>query len=411
MNGTLITSTPKSSMHALACQGIMVASCYPQLRDMLRKKLGDDYVLLFAEPMPNSADNSIDWYTPVQGAVQRLDALPEAAQNRLRDTLAQMAAEIRRYADELRQSPDSAKQTRGEILRLALHYPGEERIFVVGDQPVFTCWGHGPGTPGAEAQDLSRLSRNIQKAPLMAVAAAEREEPLPAEGHAPPLPRTEQEPEPRGRLAPFPGAGCLWWLLALLLLLVLLFLLCVGIDEQPARSGLTLYRLKSRMPPELGMLRDRNRALEDEISGLKERLQKHVAGCREETPAEPAGEAMRIPEKSAGISFLQGAWRCETGLVNLGNNEPLVIEFRFDEKGEGQAIVQEQNGNRCTGPVRATLGDAGLHIAVDPQRCTDGSLFSSQKIDCKNEGQSAQCSGLNEEQGNHWEARFFRLGD
>ena len=63
MNGTLITSTPKSSMHALACQGIMVASCYPQLRDMLRKKLGDDYVLLFAEPMPNSADNSIDWYT------------------------------------------------------------------------------------------------------------------------------------------------------------------------------------------------------------------------------------------------------------------------------------------------------------------------------------------------------------
>ena len=68
----------------------------------------------------------------------------------------------------------------------------------------------------------------------------------------------------------------------------------MGIDEQPARSGLTLYRLKSRMPPELGMLRERNRALEDEISGLKERLQKHVAGCREETPAEPAGEAMRI---------------------------------------------------------------------------------------------------------------------
>ena len=61
MNGTLITSTSKSSMHALACQGIMVASCYPQLRDMLRKKLGDGYVLLFAEPMPNSADNSIDW--------------------------------------------------------------------------------------------------------------------------------------------------------------------------------------------------------------------------------------------------------------------------------------------------------------------------------------------------------------
>ena len=36
--------------------------------------------------------------------------------------------------------------------------------------------------------------------------------------------------------------------------------------------------------------------------------------------------------------------------------EPLVIEFRFDEKGEGQAIVQEQNGNRCTGPVRANWG-------------------------------------------------------
>ena len=47
MNGTLITSTPKSSMHALACQGIMVASCYPQLRDMLRKKLGDEHEKLW----------------------------------------------------------------------------------------------------------------------------------------------------------------------------------------------------------------------------------------------------------------------------------------------------------------------------------------------------------------------------
>ena len=131
MSGNLITNTALASMHALAFQGIMVTDCYPQLRDIIRHRLGEEYALLFAEPAPNPSSQSIDWYTPVQGTARPLLDLPVEEQNPLRERLAGMAQEVQRLADELKQAPDHIKRTQGNILELGLLYPGDQCLFVV----------------------------------------------------------------------------------------------------------------------------------------------------------------------------------------------------------------------------------------------------------------------------------------
>ena len=419
MNANLIATTPKGNMNALACQGIMVTDCYPQIRDMLRRRegLGDDAVLLFAEPEPNAADNSVDWYTPVQGAVQRLTELPEEEQNVLRDKLSRMAEEIRRYADELRQSPDSSKQTRGEILRLALQYPGEEALFVVGGQPVFTCWGYGPGRPGAEPQDLARLTRLAAVTPQPPPPSA----PVAEESTSPEVPAKEEPappPEKRsGCLLWLPG--CLLWLLALLLLLLLLLLLFVGFGGFPAISGYTLFKVPWPAPvQEATALRQQNDALDQELAGLRRQALAHAQRCepgpQPAVPDEPVvtDEKLVIPEKTDDMRFLQGRWLCRTGLVNDQNNEPVVVEFIFDGTGKGEVVLHER-GNRCTGTAHADKGlGSSLHIEVSPQTCANGDSYSAQVIDCKNSGQAAQCSGTNKStKGGSWKAQFFRIRD
>ena len=218
MNGNFIVNTPKYQMHALAYQRIIVMDCYAQIRDLLRGRLGDDYVLLFAEPVSNAADNSVDWYTPVQGTPRRLLELPEAEQDAIREKLAHMAEEIRHVAQELKNSPEQTRVGRGAILELALRYPDEQSLFVIGGQPVFTCWGFGPGTPGAEPQDLSRLSRKAVRATVV--------------------------PEGAPAVAPLVverRSSWLRWLLPFLLLLLLLFVLVTSFGSWPALSGFTLF--------------------------------------------------------------------------------------------------------------------------------------------------------------------------
>lgn len=229
MSGNLIVTTPKHQMHALAYQGIMISDCHAQLRDMIRNRLGDAYVLLFAEPVSNTADNSIDWYTPVQGNIRHLHELPAAEQNAMRDKLAHMARELRTFAEELQRSPEHTRLTRGNILDLALRYPDENCLYVVGEQPVFTCWGFGPGTPGAEPRDLSRITKiDTPTTPIEPAPASQKSDP--------------QEPSPK--LAPQPkrrSAGLLWWLLPLLLFLLFLCLLFTSFGTLPALSGITLF--------------------------------------------------------------------------------------------------------------------------------------------------------------------------
>lgn len=415
MTGTFIASTSKADMHALAYQGIMVTECFPQIRDMLRRRFGDEYVLLFAEPTQNKAESTVDWYTPVQGKVQRLTDLPDETQQAIRTKLLQMATDIRRFAEELKQSPDSLKLTRGNVLEQALNYPTDDALFVVGEQPVCTCWGFGPGTPGVEAQNLCRLTtaKAPTAAPVQTAKVTASPQPLTA---APTVVPTVTR-----------HGFSLWWLLPLLLFLLLLLLLVSGFGSLQAVSGRTLLSLPAlHFPGEsdaLAQVESQNRELEIQLQGLRERVQTHAAACVPARPATvPASPAVTpppppvprpkpkqdliIPEHAGNMEFLQGRWLCDTGLANIRTKEPVAFEFSFDAHGNGQGTVHEQN-DVCTGKAKAALKEGLLHITLGPQQCRDPKkLYNSLEIVCKNaSGRGTQCQGTNKD-GTIWDAYF-----
>lgn len=399
MTGNLIATTPKASMHALAFQGIMVYASFPQIRDMLMRNFGDEYVLLFARPEENTGDGNIDWYTPVQGNARKLEELPDEERTKLTGRLAEMAREILKLAEQLINTHEPLKVTRGNILKLALQYPDDSCLYAVGGQPVYTCWGFGPGTPGVEGKNLTRLA--------MVASAVPRREERPVEP-VPPEDDAYREPLPVYVARRSGGWGWLW--LPLLLLLLLLALLFVGFGPLPAISGFTLFRL-----PELAFLTGggdpKADALKDDVADLERRLNDLVAQCRPEEkergrkPERPKQELV-IPEKAEDSSFLAGSWTCDTGLYNSETSEPVKVEFIFDDNGVGKAITREPN-DVCQGAAKATLAGGVLRINVEKQVCAKkNSSYNPLVIECRiDANKQTHCDGMNEG-GSNWDAIF-----
>lgn len=407
MTGTLIASTPKSSMHALAYQGITASSCYAQIRDMLLRKFGDEYMLLFARPAENTGNGEIDWYSPVQGPVRKLSDLPEEERRPIEQTLLNMANEIHAYAEELIHSDDRLKITRGNILRLALSYPDRNALYVVGEQPVFTCWGFGPGTPGVEPENLWRLA--------------------PASAGKIQKPAEQQESPPRSGVPATPisaGQGCLWWLLPLLLLLLLFCLLCGAFGNVPALSGHALFSVPGfGFPGPEGREQKKIESLSGEIDQLKSRLKSHMALCLPksgkvdgELPQEarkgnalPSMPKLVIPEHADDAGFMEGRWLCETGLASSMTNEPIKVYIRFGSDGKGNAITYEKN-DKCVGDASASMQGSILRIEVGASTCEkSGHRYNAVSIDCRNVvGNQTECYGHYAD-GNNWSANFVRV--
>lgn len=404
MADNLIAVTPKISMHALAFQGIMVNTCYPQIRDMLRRKFGDEYVLLFAKPVENSAEAAIDWYTPVQGAARPLASLPEAEAAPIYSHISEMAAAIAAYAEELIQTHEPLKVTRGNILKLALRYPDDKALYAVGQQPVYTCWGFGPGTPGAEGMYLTRIAPAVVAAKPVAEAA-------PAPAQEPPEPVPEKQPEPVPVVA---GSSWLWWLWPLLAALLLFFLLFSSFGTVGPIIGDGLFHFPALPFLKTDMSNVLNTgSLASEVDALRKQAQEHAAMCKSPATQAPIvpdnAEELVIPDNPEDISFLAGQWHCETGLANAMTKEPVQVTFDFNKEGAGTGTVYEKDGI-CQGAAKAEIINGRLHMIVDEQRCANRTgSYGKITIDCSNSNHGAtQCYGINAD-GSRWDATFLKL--
>ena len=105
----------------------------------LERELGPAYGRLFADFEAESSDVRA-WYIDAAATPpRRIDALPLAQQESLRDRLAQMIAEVLKLAERIAgESPQKANVAR--VLTAATTFPPED-IWAVGDQPVVVNWG------------------------------------------------------------------------------------------------------------------------------------------------------------------------------------------------------------------------------------------------------------------------------
>jgi hypothetical protein len=416
MNGTLIATTPRGNMHPLAYQGILATDCHHQIVSILRNRLGDSHVLLFAEPAFDPGRDIIDWYSPVQGTPVKMVDLPVDRQDAVRATLIKMASDILTQAQQLKNTGDNNRILSGSIIELALQYPGDECIYLVGEQPVLICWGFGPATAGASPQDLSRLSSlSPRQAPAQA-AVSEPSPPQPPAGAAMPGP----EPGPVAE-APRPPRRFPWWLLWLLVLAGVLLLLWLLYGKEirhrlfpekgvPADTTATVPAPET--PDELKAAMDQNRKLRRERDELLTILAVKAAQCQQPAPRdEHPGTPLQVPENAAkdgGLGFLQGVWRCDSDLSTP--KDPVVVEYIFDEGGKGQITVKTSQ-KICSAGVTASLDPSGdLRIESDDTiPCSTGKAIDGQRVTCVGKGAETSCQGLNITSKTSWKARFLKF--
>lgn len=398
-------SSHSNNMRPLAFQGVLATNCYDQLRTLLERHAAflarhgmPDAGLLLAEPMHDAQSGCIDWYTEATETPVPLADLPEAEQAAARERLARSAAAMQALFDAQGRSASGRREASGTdpmaigLLKLALQHPSPADIYVAGGCPVLVNWGFGPGAGEAVPQDILREGTPIAPAP----AAPEATNP-PAPPATPPKRKVG-------------GMGCIVCLPFLLLLLFLL-LAAAGIIRSPLPSGCvarhddaTADRVEpgKATPLDEALVRPIDRANRD-------------AGREPLTPTRSAparGSDLEIPEDAArtnDLSFLEGCWESETGLVETSTGLPIRVEYCFDRQGRGNQYVHLSNGLSCQGQLTGRFRGDRLAMEASSSTCPDGHGFLPQEVECTGSGQTTRCTGQDQPR-NHpaWNARFRR---
>ncbi|MEG2004450.1 MAG: SrfA family protein [Bilophila sp.] len=407
--GTFITTSSRGNMHPLAFQGLLAAECHSQLMELIRPRLGDSYVLLFASPEFDAERETVDWYSPVQGEVSALADAPTERQDVIRAELKKMGLELHKLSESLKDSGESQRVIGGNLLKLALCYPDESCIRMVGDQPVIICWGFGSSSSGAEPQELSRLT----------TASPQTTPPTPTPVTPPTTP-----PDPLHAIPPvqpvlYERSSGWFWLLPLLLLLLLLAVLFVGWCGRPPLVRLPGIDLRSPAflcpeDPATAALKA-ELALQTKLLTEQGNLRAQVEACttRAKTTAPKKANELAVPEQAVAtgdLSFMQGIWRCDTGLSSTRTGLPVIVEYTFDVAGKGTLSIQSDKGI-CSAPVNTSLTPEGTLIIESAHeiRCPEGTPYSGQRVECSGKGAEALCTGRNLSEGAQaWNAAFQR---
>ena len=462
MQTTFIATTPRSSLEPLRHQGIVVSENHAQLQSMLRNNLSPEHALLFAEPVADASDTSVDWYTSLEGTVQPLSSLPPEEQQMVVQEIHRLAADIQEYAQRLKDEGEGPRAMRGNILSLALQYPGPEYVYVVGRQPLVLGWGFSPASLAAGPEDILRI--NVVAPPIKAKPAS------PVALVPPPPP-----PVQRTRSGVFlPLLMGLLLALGLILLAGLLF----GRSGCPYEGvtlpgGCTIPSLSPQSsggdtpPPALSpelitaltAEQEKERSLRKQLENLRAQLAGRANECPRPVPSpppapepepkpEPApepeappsladmlpttpeappepespppppapkrvakGDTLEIPDnarKENDLSFLEGCWICETGLVSSTTGEPVTVRYCFGKDGKGErTVTARKRGDTCKGPITAKFGSGGaLSIHAGAARCKRGGFVPST-VTCQQKGKKAECRG--KDGNNRWNATFRRM--
>lgn len=420
---TLIVTT-QSGVRPLGVRGEPLHNAAPQLRRVVRRRLGDEAVGLLADPQVHEDGKAMDWYADWPGPVQPLSTL---APERRADVLAQVErtlAEIRRLGDALAGAgPREDMGVVGLSLQLAARAPAQSFIFLVGERPVIVCWGYEK--EAAASLLLATLPR--PPAPVLLNPVGRR--PV-LEAPAAALPALR------------PLSTTIPWLRTLLLALPLLFLLLGAAwllrESLPADPSLSLATREGPPAPPAGepspdptpalkaafsTEQSRERILKVELSLVEAELKKRIADCKPPekpkppqvavappppkpapapapapTPAprrtRPNDDRLRLPSApSNDYSFMSGCWRTDPFRHEPMQGQPGVSSYCFDGNGNGQ-LEWRRGRTACRTRAFARFDGPTLRIRDADSSCNDGSRWFADQLVCQRGADNvALCSG------------------
>jgi len=147
-HATLVRAT-QFGARPLGVRGEPLHNTHAQIRDLVRRRLGERHFHLLAEPQAYPATGRIDWYAdgkPVHAA----EDLPPPERDALRAEIDGMLAGIGQLGMQLEKSTSEDAKLAGRALQLAARRPDDDKyLFRVGQQPVLICWGYDKDTVGA----------------------------------------------------------------------------------------------------------------------------------------------------------------------------------------------------------------------------------------------------------------------
>ena len=429
---TLIVTT-RSGVRPLGVRGEPLHNAAPQLRRVVRRRLGDEAADLLADPQLHENDQGIDWYASWSGPVRAVTDLPPAEREAVLAAVERRLAEIRRLGDLLAgHGPKEETGVVGLSLKLAARAPSPAFVFLVGDRPVIVAWGYE--TEAANAL----LPLALPRVPDARVPEAG------VSGRRPVLEAAQRAPAST-LPALVPAAGIPWWrtLAAALPLLLLLLagawalrgLLPVPPDVAIAtREGPDAPPAPDAPPDPLPALKasfsteqSRERVLKVELALAEAELKRRIADCKPPeppkppqvavappppapapappkvappkpapapTPRNPADDRLRLPNAPTNdYSFMQGCWRTDPFRHEALQMQPGVSSYCFDASGAGQ-LEWRRGRTACRTRAQARFEGAVLRLRDADSTCNDGSRWFADQLVCQRGADNvAICSG------------------
>jgi hypothetical protein len=282
MDSTWIASTTNQGLRPVGAPG---QRDHGVLAQLLAQHLSEEHAALFAEPVPNPDGRTTDWYAPLEGAAQPLDALEPGARTAAERRLAALHDDISGLAARLAQSRDADAAAKAALLQAALEIPDPSFIRVASGRPVLLAWAHLKDSPDAPKGVLGSWIRT--RRPAAHTPAAAPPPPLPP---APGPASTTVVPVVVER-AVWP-VGLLWLMFALLALTIAWLMLSACGLGWPGGLG-SPWLMRCPLPlalagdDSLGGELERQRQLEQEIAQLQRALARDEAQCLPEPPPAP----------------------------------------------------------------------------------------------------------------------------
>jgi hypothetical protein len=432
-HNTLIVTT-RSGVRPLGVRGEPLHNAAPQLRRVVRRRLGEEAAGLLADPQLHEDGKAIDWYADWPGAVQPLSAVDGERRAEVLAGVERTLADIRRLGDTLAGAgPREDMGVVGLSLQLAARAPTQSFVFLVGDRPVIVCWGY-------EKEAASSLLPAILPRPPEPPAVAAPE-------HRPVVEAPRALPVMR------PASNTIPWLRTLLLALPLLLLLMGAAwllrEILPADPSVALATREGPDAPPPGAPppdplptlkasfsteQSRERVLKVELSLIEAELRKRIADCKPPEPPKPPPQVavappppppqaqpqppkptpapaptppprqtrpnddrMRLPSApSNDYSFMSGCWRTDPFRHEPRQGQAGISSYCFDANGNGQ-LEWRRGRTACRTRAQARFEGATLMVRDSDSTCNDGSRWYADRLVCRRGADDvAQCSGASQ---------------